>query len=203
MLWKTSLRALGLPIFVHAFGFLRHPMGKGLHESIKIAINQNRSVALGRALIHLIPVSVALCEIILNWNTYYVGASAYNQATYQLLAKIHELMIQASLAAIIFSNIRNEMVFREGIPFGLLFSGLQISQISYLWSMEFWGPLRSGFHKSYRRCLVLLLVPSCILLAAACGPSSAVLLIPRSQFWPGGSTDIWINATDSELWPTT
>ena len=41
---------------------------------------------------------LALFEIILNWNEYYVGARAYNQALYQFLAKVHELMIQASLA---------------------------------------------------------------------------------------------------------
>ena len=164
-------------------------------------MHQDRPTALLRALIHLIPVGVALCEIVLNWNTYYVGAVSYNQATYQLLAKVHELLMQASIAAIVFSSIRNELAFGEGMPFGLLLSGLQVTQVSYLWSLEFWGSLRSGFCRSFRRFLVLLLIPTAILLAAVCGPSSAVLLIPRLQFWPGGSTDIWVNATYNDLWP--
>ena len=200
-LWKAGLRALGLPIFIHALESLRHPMGRGFQEPKKKAVQQDRSFAMARALIHLIPVSVALCEIVLNWNTYYVGTSPYPQATYQFLAKVHELMIQASLTAIVFSCIRNEMVFSGGIPFGLIFSGLQISQVSYLWSMEFWGSLRSGYYRSCRKLLVLLFIPLCILLASVCGPSSAVLLVPRTQFWPGGSTDIWINATYNDLWP--
>ena len=194
-------RALGLPLLTHGLELLRHPLGKGLHESTKTAMCQDRSVALLRALVHVIPVSAALCEIILNWNVYYVGAGKYNQATYQLVAKVHELMIQASLATIIFTGIRNEMVFGQGIPFGLLSSGLQTTQLSYLWSMEFWGSLQNGSYKSYRRIRLLLLILMCVLLASICGPSSAVLLVPRAQFWPGGSTDIWINATRNELWP--
>ena len=203
MLWRIVLRALGLPMIYHTFGFLRHPLGRGLHEPLKVAIHRDRPVAFLRALIHLLPVSMALCEIALNWNNYYVGAVSYDQATYQLLAKVHELLIQASVAAILFTSIRNELAFGEGLPFGLLLSGLQITQISYLWSIEFWGSLRIVLQRPPRRTILLLLVPLCVLLATLCGPSSAVLLVPRSQFWPGGSADIWINATYDELWPTT
>ena len=138
---RSVLRALGLSILAHAFVTLGHLTGRGLHEPVKIAIRKDRAIALLRSLIHLMPVSVALCEIILNWNTYYVGASIYNQAIYQLLAKIHEIGIQASLAAIVFSYIRHELTTGQGIPFGALQSGLQISQVSYLWSMEFWGTI--------------------------------------------------------------
>ena len=200
-MWKIILRALGLTLIFHAFGSLRHPLGRGLHESTKVAMSQDRFVALLRTLIHIVPVGVALCEIVLNWNTYYVGTATYSQATYQLLAKIHEIMMQASIAAVVFCCIRSEMALGSGIPFGLLFSGLQITQISYLWSMEFWASLTSGLRRTCRRYFLLLLIPMSILLATVCGPSSAVLLIPRLQYWPGGSTDIWINATASDLWP--
>ena len=110
-------------------------------------------------------------------------------------------MIQASISAVVFSCIRSELALGTGIPFGLLFSGLQITQISYLWSMEFWGSLRSGLWGTYRRLLLVFLIPLSIILATVCGPSSAVLLIPRLQYWPGGNTDIWLNATSDEIWP--
>ena len=200
-LWQVLLRAFGLSLIANAWGSIRHPVGKGLHEPTKIAISQNRAVSALRALIHLVPVSVAICEIVLNWNTYYVGTARYSQATYQLLAKAHELMIQASIAAVVFCYIRSEMALGSGIPFGLLFSGLQVTQISYLWSMEFWGSITCGLHRNYRKLLLSLLVFLSIFLATVCGPSSAVLLIPRLQYWPGGSTDIWINTTLTELWP--
>ena len=200
-LWQVLLRALGLSVIANAWGYVRRPVGKGFHEPTKIAISQNRAVSCLRALIHLVPVSVAVCEIVLNWNTYYVGTTRYSQATYQLLAKAHEIMIQASIAAVVFCYIRSEMALGSGIPFGLLFSGLHVTQISYLWSMEFWGSVNSGLHRNHRKLLLSLLVFLSICLATVCGPSSAVLLIPRLQYWPGGSTDIWINATKADLWP--
>ena len=203
-LWATTfLRAFGFQLFGRALRSIRYPLGRGFHEKTKIAISQNRSTALLRALIHLVPVSVALYEIVLNWNTYYVGATSYNQAVYQALAKAHEIMIQASIATIVLACIRKDLAVGDGIPFGLLFAGLQISQVSYLWSQEFWGSMRTSTtaYRSYSRLTLLILIPISIILATVCGPSSAILLIPRLQFWPGGNTDIWINSTHGELWP--
>lgn len=193
-------------IFAHfirsIFRKVRRVTGRGLHEPTKKAIRKDRTIALLRCLIHLFPVSIALFEIILNWNTYYVGVSIYNQAVYQLVAKIHEVAIQASLATVVFSFIRHEMTIGNGIPFGTLFSGLHISQIAYLWSMEFWGSLRSPHLPPHRKIALSLLVFVSIVLASLSGPSSAILLIPRLDFWPGGNTDIWINATIDDLYPT-
>ena len=199
---RSVLRALGLAILAHSFTKLGHLTGRGLHEPVKIAIRKDRAIALLRSLIHLIPVSVSLCEIILNWNTYYVGVSVYNQAVYQLLAKIHEIAIQASLAAVVFSYIRHELTMGKGIPFGALLSGLQISQISYLWSMEFWGTIRSVHVSLRRKFTLLILVLICIILASLSGPSSAVLLVPRFDYWSAGSTDIWLNSSLNDLYPT-
>ena len=110
-------------------------------------------------------------------------------------------MIQASLAAIILSYIRHEMVLGKGIPFGALFSGLQINQISYLWSMEFWGSLSSQYMSIWRKVTMLAVIIFCFTLAAVAGPSSAILLIPRLSYWSAGSTHIWVNATFAQIWP--
>ncbi|KAL8825320.1 MAG: hypothetical protein Q9191_004490, partial [Dirinaria sp. TL-2023a] len=61
-LWNILFRAFGLSLISHAFGSLRHPVGRGLHEPTKIAMNQNRFVALLRALIHIVPRSVTGSE---------------------------------------------------------------------------------------------------------------------------------------------
>ena len=159
-------------------------------------------MALLHSLIHVIPVGVAMWEIIFNWNTYYAGSIIYNQVYYQFAAKAHEVAIQASLAAIVFSYVRHEMALGQGLPFGALFSGLQVSQISYLWSMEFWGSLTSGYLPIRRRLGLLMIILLSFLLAAASGPSSAILLIPRLDYWPAGSTDIWVNMTVGDIWPT-
>lgn len=207
--WRTTkdsstilFRALGLQIIVAAFRSLRHlAVGRGYDEPTKIAIRKSRTTALMRALIHVVPISVAMWEISINWNTYYFGATIRNQAYYQFGAKVHEMTAQASLAAIVFSYVRYEMSLGQGLPFGALFSGLQISQASYLWSMEFWGSICSKHLPVRRRIGMVLIVTVAIVLAATVGPSSAILLIPRLDYWPAGATDIWLNVTSQALWP--
>ena len=77
-------------IFAHFvrsfFRKVRRVTGQGLHEPTKKAIRKDRTIALLRCLIHLFPVGIALFEIILNWNTYYVGISTYNQGSADDLA---------------------------------------------------------------------------------------------------------------------
>ena len=195
-------RALGLHVLVSALrSILYLAVGKGCHEPTKIAIRRNRTIALLRAFIHIVPISVAMWEIIINWNAYYLGPIVPSQAYYQFGAKVHEFTTQASLAAVILSYIRYEMSLGKGLPFGALFSGLQISQASYLWSMEFWGSVFSGHLPIRRRVGMVLMITITIILAATVGPSSAILLVPRLDYWPAGATNIWLNISSSALWP--
>ena len=196
---RNLLRALGLSI-LSTFR-TRRTLGIKREEQIKIAIRHSRNIALLRSLIHVLPIGIAIWEVVLNRYTYYVGSIEYNQVYYQFGAKIHEMMIQASLAAVVFSYVRHEMALGKGLPFGALFSGLQITQISYLWSMEFWGSLRSDYLSLKRKLAMAAVIVFCFILAVAAGPSSAILLIPRLDYWSAGSTNIWINVTAEELWP--
>ena len=206
MIFKDSgmmvLRALGLNVMVSLFKHLQRLLvGIGHTELTKIAIRRSRRIALLHALIHVIPVGVAVWEIVLNWNTYYVGPTIYSLAYYQLGAKAHEMTIQGSLAAILFCYVRCELALGDGLPFGSLFSGLQVSQISYLWSMEFWGSVCSEKLSPYRKARLLTVVVLCVALSAITGPLSAILLIPRLDYWPAGRTDIRVNGTSESLWP--
>lgn len=192
---------MGLAIIVSALRSLRHPFGRGLEEPTKIALHQNRSTALLQSLIHIIPVGIALWEIVLNIHTYYVGSSALNLVYYQLGAKAHEIMIHASLAAVVLSYFRHQLTTAGGIPFGALFGTLAINQVSYLWSMEFWGSVGSKHLPFRRKLAMMVLVSICFILAAASGPASAILLVPRLDYWPAGSTNIWLNASFNDIWP--
>ena len=199
---ETLLRTLGLYLIASGLRDVKRlAVGKGFDEQTKVAIRKSRKVALLRALIHLIPLAVALWEITINWNTYYLGSAPLNQAVYQFGAKFHEITAQASIAAIVFSYVRHEMSLGQGLPFGALFSGLQVSQLSYLWSMEFWGSICSKHLPIRRRIGMAVVITLAFVLAAAVGPSSAILLIPRLDYWPAGSTDIWLNITAQDLWP--
>lgn len=199
---ETLLRALGLYLIASGLRDVKRlAVGKGFDEQTKVAIRKSRKVALLRALVHLIPFAVALWEITINWNTYFLGSAPQNQAVYQFGAKFHEITAQASIAAIVFSYVRHEMSLGQGLPFGALFSGLQVSQLSYLWSMEFWGSICSKHLPLRRRIGMAVVITFAFILAAAVGPSSAILLIPRLDYWPAGSTDIWLNITAQDLWP--
>ena len=126
---EIFLRVFGLNVILSGVQYLKKlTIGKGYREHIKVAIRASRKVALFRALIHLAPFCIAVWEVALNFNTYYVGAAPLNQAYYQLGAKVHEFLAQASLAAIVFTFVRHELSLGEGLPFGALFSGLQVSQ---------------------------------------------------------------------------
>ena len=196
------LRALGLGILTC---WLRSLFSKTRYQRIeppKVAIRKHRPSALLGALVHLIPVAGAIALISINIHEYYITReSVRSLVVYQLLAKIHEISIQASVAAIVFSYIRHEMVLGQGIPFGSLFCGLQISQVSYLWSMEFWGSVRSKHLNLRRRCGLIAITVGAIVLATVAGPSSAVLLVPHNTSFPWGSTHIWLNTTSDDLWP--
>lgn len=134
--WKSSqsatkilLRAFGLNLVVSGIRSLKRlAVGRGYDEQIKVAIRRSRKVALLRALIHIPPFCIAVWEVALNFNTYYVGTAPLNQAYYQFGAKLHEMTAQASLAAIVFSYVRHELSLGQGLPFGALFSGLQVTQ---------------------------------------------------------------------------
>ena len=164
-----------------------------------MAIPRNRVTATLRALIHVVPMSIALLEITWNWAGYYYGKQFERQAYYQIVAKTHEVLIQASLAVIVLSYILFESTFGEGIPFGAFLGSLQFLQIGYLWSPELWSSFTT-FQLKRKICVLVLLIVSS-LLAASAGPSSATLLIPRLIHWPLDPSHLAINGTFQDVWP--
>lgn len=142
-------------------------------------------------------------EIIWNSKGRYIGDTFDKQSYYQFAAKVHEITLQASLVSIVLSYIRFQLTFGDGLPFGAFLSGLQITQVSYLWSTELWSSVFVS-SKSFRfrsKLALLGMVIICGLIAATAGPSSAVLLIPRQTRWRSESTYFYVNGTSQDLWP--
>lgn len=142
-------------------------------------------------------------EIVWNWKGRYVGAEFNKQSYYQFAAKAHEITLQASLVSIALSYIRFQLTCGDGLPFGAFLSGLQITQVSYLWSTELWSSMfvSSKTFRLRRKLALLAMVIICGLIAATAGPSSAVLLIPRETVWHSGSTYFYVNGTSQDVWP--
>ena len=125
-------------------------------------------------------------------------------AALQFAAKLHELLMLASISTVTFAYIREQMAFGAGVTLGTLFAGQQFSNISNLWSMEFWSavydaraeshsPRRPGYY-------VVALITLATILGVSVGPCGAVLMRPRLDWWPSGGTNFWLNRTHDILY---
>ena len=73
------LRGIGLGIIPT---ILRDLFRRDFSEPQKVAVHQSRTIALFRALIHVVPLTVALMEIIINWKGNYIGMTFDKQSYY-------------------------------------------------------------------------------------------------------------------------
>ena len=202
-------RALGIGLFYQLIYQKFHP-SKKIAEPKKIAIREDRWMAIFAGSIHLIPIAATAIICGLNLSGYYIGGelagfSNEDDAKFiglQFAAKLHELTINASLTAIIFSFVRYQLAVAGGLPFGALFTGLQFQEISFLWSMELWGAARAQFMRLRIRLAIILLVVVCAFLSVSAGSSSATLMRPRLDYWPAGGTDFWVKMPQAEFLST-
>lgn len=125
-------------------------------------------------------------------------------AALQFAAKLHELLMLASISTVMFAYIREQMAFGAGVTLGTLFAGQQFSNISNLWSMEFWSAVydvRAGsFGPRRPRYYVVALITLATILGVSVGPCGAVLMRPRLDWWPSGGTNFWLNGTHDALY---
>lgn len=108
----------------------------------------------------------------------------------------------ASLAAVILSYIRHELVTSHALLFGATLAGVQSKDISYLWSIKFWGAAQARLRRRRDKVALILLNITCAGLAISAGPASATLMRPRLDNWPAGGTDFWIDLSQDDLYST-
>ncbi|KAI4196667.1 MAG: hypothetical protein LQ350_006420 [Teloschistes chrysophthalmus] len=210
--WEQFLRSIGLAVANDVF---HHVLpGKQSHEEHKkIVIDRSRRLAIGRCSVHLLPVTVSILIIVVNFKQVFIGidfrsvihSETINLALLQTAAKLQELLIVASLATVTFQLLRHDLIFGDGLPLGLLAAGFEFTKLSYFWSPEWLGSLRgtAGNPMRLRNLALILFLVTVGALAALAGPSCAVLLIPQSQDWPAGGRTLSVNGSQDELWPTT
>ncbi|KAH0281766.1 hypothetical protein KCU91_g92, partial [Aureobasidium melanogenum] len=116
-------------------------------EQPKVALHTGWVSVLSGLLIHVVP--LAACITLVYWNiASFFLSSQVSTLAFQFLAKFLELFAQASLGSAVFVYLRALYTGPNSVPFGALFAGLQITSISYLWSLEFAGVATS---KSFKR----------------------------------------------------
>lgn len=100
-------------------------------ERRKVAIYKDRRIALLHFVLHIPPLAAAIALLALNGNRYFVGTSFSRSTALQFAAKLHEVLMQTSIAEILFSTVRSQ-VTRGYIPLGVMLAPVYASQLHYL-----------------------------------------------------------------------
>ncbi|KAL4886181.1 hypothetical protein BJY04DRAFT_229322 [Aspergillus karnatakaensis] len=173
--------------------------------------NQSMWATVKCCLTHLLAIGVSSTIIALNVKGTYLGADlmspvrseTINLMLFQLAAKAHEITIVASLGVMVLQYVRHELLFGDGLPLGLLGSGLTFNNLEYFFNKEFYGGLKYVASRGNRprKVAFISFVILAGLVAALAGPASAVLLVPKSRDWSAGGTDFYLNGRESDFWP--
>ena len=180
-------------------------------EQKKVVVSSTRRLAVSRCGVHVLPILTSIAIISVNLKQDFIGidfrgviqSETVNIAFLQTAAKVQELLIVASLATIVFQLTRDELLYGEGIPLGIVGAGVDFSRLSFFWSREFIGSLRglSRGPRKYRKAQLVIFLFLAGALSLVAGPSCAVLLVPQTQDWPIGGTPISLNGTADRFWP--
>jgi hypothetical protein len=171
-------------------------------EQRKVAAYQSRRMAALFSLLHAIPFIGATTLLAFYWTKYWIGRETVALTALQFVAKLHEILMQASLVEILVYIIRSHAL-KGYVPLGALWGAAQASQISYLWSLDFLAVLGSSNLKAWRRVAFGLTVSTLLVMITIVGPSSAVLMIPRPDMANNNATRLrYLNVSEVSLYPT-
>ena len=185
-------------------------------EPKKMAVDERSWIAFLYFIPHAIPFAITVVILYLNVRQVYWQDLGYPKQTsilqaFQYAAKAHEVMMAASIAAIVVYRIQHDLS-HSGVPFGFLATGFRLNNPFLIFTKDFFG----GVSASSRQEGILRLFPLAYLLAFAfvltsvLGPSSAVAMIPRLRWWdvpkikafgPDYTDRLFFNRTKEELWP--
>ncbi|KAF2271038.1 hypothetical protein CC78DRAFT_573414 [Lojkania enalia] len=171
-------------------------------ERAKVAVHRNRGMVFFHSLLHVPPLLGAVTLITLNSTSFFYTYGPYDSTGLQFVAKIHELLMQASISAILLDLIRH-LAFTSHLPFGFLFAPTHTSTVSYLWSLDYWSSVSASAISWRLRLVTGLFAFFTIALAALVGPSSAVLMIPRliTSAKGFGTTTLLLERSPSATFP--
>lgn len=156
--------------------------------------------------IHLAAIVAAVIIIGLNLGSYFIGKELQGRINtdgtkmlaLQLTAKLHELLMLASLSNVLWTLLLEIVTLASGAPFASLTVGDHFADISYLWSTEFWITAASKFQ---RKTLFMLSATLCTILGVIVGPSSATAMAPSFEEWPASQLMVPLNVSEKNLWP--
>ena len=168
-------------------------------------------------LLHAVPLVVTIAILCLNaLKVYWQDLGSPNQnavlQALQYAAKAQEIMMATSLTAIVVHRTQHDLFTSQGVPLGLITACYQLGDPLSCCKKEFFGGLKARLRStdwSHSFPLPFLLIFG-FALTSILGPSSAVAIIPRLDWWdvPKAKafgteyTDrVYFNRTQDELWP--
>ncbi|CZR55611.1 uncharacterized protein PAC_05499 [Phialocephala subalpina] len=167
---------------------------------------KRRKGAICGALIHVPSIAISLGVLSLTFmQVFWEAPSDRTNAvlnSLQFAAQLHTSLIALSLSAMLLFYVQKSLRGEKGAPLGFLSSNFQLHSLGYLFSKEF---RNLGW-----RYICVFLLP--FALAMLAGPSSAITMLPRLQFWSldnfwvgKGHMDfhVYVAANETTLWPST
>lgn len=180
-------------------------------EVKKVIITGSRTLIAWQCLVHVAPILTTSAVFYVNFRRIYIGvdfpgmtdADTIVLMLLQLSAKLHEVMIVASLSQVIWHAVRYELLYGEGLPLGLIGSGLSFSSLEFFLKKDFYGSLQylGDPGPRLRRVGFVALLIGCGMTAILAGPASAVLLVPKADTFSAGGTNVYLNGSDTDFWP--
>jgi hypothetical protein len=179
--------------------------GRAIHaerERRKIPLRRNREAAFLFFLqFHAIPLGVALALTILNIKGRYLGTDIQWINLLQFIAKLHEVLMQLSIATVMVAYLQGLLTSSSAVPFGAIFSAASFTQVGYLLSREFRAAVTTRGFPTWLKVGFALFVPSSILLAAGVGPASAIAMLPRQVNYTLPDWPLALNLSYMDLYP--
>lgn len=167
--------------------------------------------------LHLVPLLVTIAIICLNarqvnWQDLGLADQNAKLQASQYAAKAHEMIMAASLTAIVVYRILSDLSGPKGVPLGFLTAGFQLNDPWFVFTKRFFGEATAraqsmGWSRFSRLTYLLVLG---FALTSVVGPSSAVAMIPRLDWWDMSQVEafgreykdrVYFNRTEAELWP--
>lgn len=126
---------------------------------------------------------------------------------FQLVAKLHEILVTASLGAIAIDELRHQLSASNGLPLGHIAAPFQLASIEILFTRRFWVATiaKENDKRNYGFGIGLLALT---ILTALMNPASATLVVPQLGWWqvdrPFSNVNgfTYLNASHGDMWPS-
>ncbi|KLU87925.1 hypothetical protein MAPG_06915 [Magnaporthiopsis poae ATCC 64411] len=169
-----------------------------------VVIFKHRGVALLAAVVHILPLAGSVAIAWLLRRDRWIGATLDPNLNLviQIAAKVLELLIMASLSAMIFTFVRSEVALGKGAPLAAYLAGGAIRSPAYIISDEFWGMARGTFSSNPKKYCFLLFSLLCCVVASLTAPFTAAALQPINGWFTTGGTPFNIDTRGYPLLPS-